>query len=180
MENKKRIEPGKTIIGLIAILLLILIIKSCSLILTPAEKDNIDHSLPMNDQVTTIIKNEIGLSTNLDKYKDRIRTISVDDNKITLSLFANSNSDKELLKSLILDDTKKVMNQLKNNYDNLEEVEFLWWLPLYNQYGEENVQVIVTLRFENETIYKTNWDKIDYKNIENIADYKKFNDTFNK
>ncbi|WP_353893546.1 hypothetical protein PRVXH_000292 [Proteinivorax hydrogeniformans] len=123
----------------------------------------------LDSYVKRVISDTIGDETNRSSYPERIKDTNIGDGNVVLHLISNDNLSRNAIKGGIKIDSERLFPELFANED-VDLVDLVWYAPLTDQYGNEELREVLNINMWRETYEKINWDNFLRSNFENVAD----------
>lgn len=119
-----------------------------------------------------VVEDEIGNKTNRSDYPDRIIDTNIGRDNVVLHLVSNDNLTVNMIKGGILKDSLKLFEKIYAfEHEDIFVVNLVWYAPLTDQYGNEELGQVIDIGIYDDTAEKINWDNVLFGDLPEIADY---------
>jgi len=111
----------------------------------------------------------IGHKTNMDEKK--VREVDIKENLIYIEFMGDENITTGMTKGGMLSDIKDLLRELPATFDfEVEKMTFEVWLPLVDEYGNEEISDVITMTVSRDNWENINWDNFFAEDLPDIAE----------
>lgn len=97
--------------------------------------------------------------------------VNMETSSIAVKWAINDNLTEGLIKTGLWRDVSEVASALTGGQYHVQYLRMIGSFSMIDAYGNTSEMEVVNVAFEEDTLYRANWDAIDYHNVYLIADH---------